>query len=71
MLLSIQTVIVVSLKGRIHSRCLRISIAQCLKRDFGLRKEKVLLKLRLVETYLKHCFSYNHNFFIFLIIKIN
>jgi len=27
-----------------------------LKRDFGLRKGNVLLKLMLVETYLNHCF---------------
>jgi len=39
------------------------------KRDFGLRKEKVLLKLKLVET--KHCFELlSYFFFIFKIIKI-
>jgi len=51
-------------KGSIYSQCLRISIAsytyhsnEIYKQDFGLRKEKVLLKLRFpVETYLKHCF---------------
>jgi len=41
------------------------------KRGIGLRKEKVLFKLRLVEPTLSISFSYYRNFFIFQIIKIN